>query len=270
VHRRDLLKALGLLGACGDNIGSYGGLRMAIQSWTFRAFPLDQALDMIASTGVTRVELSGGAGHFGFPATDDQIMDVHTRIAARGLDCTTSGLEPVSGDAAMNRAVFEYARKLGLRQIMVDPPPESLDSLDQLVAEFDIRIAIPNHGPGSRYSSIAEVRAAQDGRDRRIGTVIDTGHYTRAGVDPVDALEAFSGRVYGLHIKDVVAAEPGAADTIVGEGVVDFVAIFRALRNVSIPHDASVSLEYEANPADPYADVLICLAGVERASRGQR
>ncbi len=267
--RRDVLKALALLAACGDNTRAdrYGGFIMAIQSWTFRFSPLDDALDLVAATGVHRVELAPGAGHFGFPKTDDEITEMRAKLAARHLDCVTSGLEPVSGDAAMNRAVFEYAQKLGLHTIMVDAPPESLDSLDVLVADFDIRIGIHNHGPGSRYSSIADVQAALDGRDDRIGTVVDIGHYTRAGVDPIEALHTFAGRVYGVHLKDVVAAEPGAPDTILGEGVVDLAGVFRAIRETNVPRDASLSIEFEANPTDPYADVLVCLANAAQAIR---
>jgi sugar phosphate isomerase/epimerase len=275
-NRRDALRTLGsgLLAwlaapACHGGSERFGGFTMAVQSWTFRNFTVDQALEFTARLGVTRVELSPQAYHFGFPATDAQIDAMRAKLAGRGLDCVTSGLEPVTGDAAMNRAVFEYARRLGLRNLMVDAPPEVLATLDDLVAEFDIRIGVHNHGPGTRYSTIEDMRAALDGRERRIGTIVDTGHYTRAGVDPVDAFHAFAGRVYGVHLKDVAAKNPAAPDTILGEGVLDLPGVFRALRDIGLPPDASLSLEYEANPAAPYDDVVTALANADRAaSRG--
>jgi inosose dehydratase len=272
MHRRRFLQALGVgglaIGGCGGGRGRFGGFTMAIQSWTFRVQPLADALTSIASLGITRVELSPQAAHFGFPATDDQIAELRAALAANGLDCVTSGLEPATGDHEQNRAVFEYARKLGLRTIMVDPPPESLDSLDALVREYDVRVGIHNHGPGTRYSRIEDVDAALAGRDRRMGCIIDTGHYTRAGVDPIEAFRHFAGRVYGVHLKDVAAANPAAPDTILGEGVVDLPAVFDVLREIDFPADASLSLEYEGNPEMPYDDVIVCLDNAARAASG--
>lgn len=270
MRRRDFLAALGAgaaLAACGDNLdtGRFAGFNPAIQTWTFRAYSIDDALAMIAKLGLTRAELSPQAGHFGYPATGDQIASTRAKLAANHLDCVTSGLEPASGDAEANRAVFEYAKKLGLRTIMVDAPPESLDSLDALVREYDIRIGIHNHGVGTRYSSIADVQAALAGRDRRIGCIVDTGHYTRAGVDPIEALHTFAGRVYGMHLKDVSAATPAAPDTILGEGVLDLAGVLRALREIRFPADASLSIEYEANLA-PYGDLVVALDNLKAAA----
>jgi len=233
-------------------------------------FSIEEALGFIAELGLTRVELSPQASHFGFPATDDQIAEMRARLAAHGLDCVTSGLEPVTGDHEMNRAVFEYARRLGLRTIMVDAPPESLDSLEELCAEYDLRIGIHNHGPGFRYNTIADVQSALAGRDRRIGAIVDTGHYTRSGVDPIEAFHTFAGRVYGVHLKDVLAANPAAPDTIVGTGVLDLVGVFRALRDIQFPGDASLSLEYEANEVAPYEDIVVALDNVAAAVKASR
>lgn len=262
--------ALGLAG-CGDNApGRFGPFTMAIQSWTFRLMPVEAALASVASLGVTRVELSPQASHFGFPATAEQIAAMRALLAQHGLDCVTSGLEPVSADHEQNRAVFEYARALGLRTIMVDPAPDALDSLDALAREYDVRVGIHNHGPGSRYSQIADVAAALAGRDRRVGCVVDTGHYTRAGEDPIAALRRFAGRVFGVHLKDVAAANPAAPDTVLGEGVVDLAGVFAALGEIDFPGDASLSLEYEANPEAPYDDVIVCLDNAARAARAAR
>lgn len=283
MHRRRFLQALGtsagagalglVTGAgagtsagCGGGGGRFGGFTMAIQSWTFRVQPAEDALASIASLGITRVELSPQAAHFGYPATDEQIAAMRAQLAAHGLDCVTSGLEPATADHAQNRAVFEYAKKLGLRTIMVDPAPDALDSLEELAREFDLRVGIHNHGPGFRYNRIADVDAALAGRDRRIGCIIDTGHYTRAGEDPIAAFRHFAGRVYGVHLKDVAAANPAAPDTILGEGVVDLPAVFDVLREIDFPDDASLSLEYEGNPQMPYDDVIVCLDNAARAA----
>ena len=62
------------------------------------------------------------------------------------------------------------------------------------------------------------------------------------------------------------ARAPDAYDTIIGEGVVDFVAVFRTIREIQIPSDASISIEYEAN-LEAYDDVALCIENATRAAR---
>src|SRR5438094_10241 len=84
------------------------------------------------------------------------------------------------GGAAPNRRLFELGRALGVRYLSADPDPDSFDSLDRLVREFDIAIAIHPHGPeGPRdnrrlhrwYSAEVIMRAVRD-HDRRIGSCL--------------------------------------------------------------------------------------------------
>ena len=50
-----------------------------------------------------------------------------------------------------------------------NPHPYSFDSLDELVAEDDIRICIHNHGHGSSYDKIGEVlNAVKDHAPRMV------------------------------------------------------------------------------------------------------
>jgi sugar phosphate isomerase/epimerase len=76
--------------------------------------------------------------------------------------------------------------------------------------------------------------------------------------------------VYGVHLKDVEAPLPGAYDAILGEGVLDVEAVFRALRDIDFPRDASLSLEYEDNHLSPYDDVVIGLENAAAAAHASR
>ena len=44
------------------------------------------------------------------------------------------------------------------------------------------------------------------------------------------------------HLKDVAAADPAAPDAMFGQGVLDVVAVFRALRDIGFPRDADNAL----------------------------
>ena len=46
------------------------------------------------------------------------------------------------------RAKFEYCKRAGIAVIVAgDPTPETLPRIEKFVKEYDIRIAIHNHGP---------------------------------------------------------------------------------------------------------------------------
>ena len=257
-------------GAADDD--RFAGFSIGVQTWSFRVFSLDEALDMAARLGFAHVELTPGQfapGHLPFPASDAEIDALRAAIAARGLACLTSHVAPAGVDYPIDRAAFEYGRRLGLRTIMATEVPASGAELDALVAEFDLRVGLHNH-TGSRFDTIEDMRAALAGRDPRVGTIVDTGHYTRVGIDPAEALRAFAGRVHGVHLKDVDAAVAAAPDAILGEGVVDLVGIFRALREIELPADATISLEYESNPFMPYDDIARSLDHVSEAAHASR
>jgi len=66
--------------------------------------------------------------------------------------------------------------------------PLDLSMLDRLVKEFDLRLAIHNHGPeNKRWPRPQDGYAAVKTRDRRLGLCIDIGHTLRTGTDPVQA-----------------------------------------------------------------------------------
>jgi inosose dehydratase len=260
--RRAILQSAAALAlvplGCGSSAPSYGGFSMSMQSWTFRMFTTAQVLGFVEQLGLAYVEMF--EAHWSVAASDAEIEGMRGALDAAGIRCLTHGTNPLSADDAANRAVFEFARRAGIRNLLADPPPESFAGLEQLVAEYDVRVAIHNHGPGARYDRIEDVVNAISGRDVRIGTCVDTGHYLRSGEDPVRAIRELGTRVYGVHLKDVAAATAGAPDVVLGDGILDVEGVFAALRDVGLPADAALSLEYEANPEAPMEDVRRGLA----------
>ena len=91
--------------------------------------------------------------------------------------------------------------------------------------EFGVGVGIHNHGPGHRYAKIETISDAIKDHHQKIGCCIDTGHFLRSRIDPVDAAEAFAGRTYGVHLKDVKDAK---TFTVLGKGdlrTVDFLKV---------------------------------------------
>jgi sugar phosphate isomerase/epimerase len=153
-----------------------------------------------------------------------------------------------------------------VKVITANPEPDSFDSLDKLVAEYDIRIAIHNHGPNALFDKLESVVSAVKGRDKRIGACVDCGHFLRSGEDPVKCVLELNERVYGVHIKDEKETNtPKSDNVVIGKGHLDVVGLFKALKQVKFPADGALSLEYEANPQNPIDDMKACLEVAKEA-----
>jgi inosose dehydratase len=265
-----VLTAPRLLRAADDN-SKYGGFPMGIQSYTLRNFPVDKALEIIHDDlGLHYVEMFGA--HFPGNSTDDQIQQMKSKLAGKDIKLTAHGVNGFSKDHEANRRWFEFAKKAGIRNISADPSEDSFDSLDKLVEEYDVRIAIHNHGPGARYDKVADVLNAIKGHNPKIGACADLGHYIRSGEDPMRVIHLLEGRLYGIHLKDFAAPKGDAAGVILGKGHLDCEGVFKALKKVNFPADGGLSLEYEEHAENPIPDVKECLAvaaeGAQKAARG--
>ncbi len=244
----------------------FGNFRVGAQSYTFRNFNVEQALQRIHDLGLHYVELT--RIHVPANSTAEQLRAIRNRCRELDITPVGYGVERFTRDTDANRRIFDLGRALGVRYLSADPDPDSFDSLDRLVREYDIAIAIHPHGPeGSGnnrrlhrwYSAEVIMRAVRD-HDRRIGSCLDTGHLIRAAqldrrLDPAAEIRTMGNRNFALHLKD--HDNRNHTDVVFGRGVLDVPAVLRALREVRF--DGSISIEYEANPANPSPDVRACL-----------
>jgi len=142
---------------------------------------------------------------------------------------------------------------------MCNPDPKLLDLMENSAKQYDIRIAIHNHGPDNQHfaSALEAFKAVKD-RDTRLGVCIDVGHTVRFGEDPVTTIEHCASRLYDFHIKDVTSATAKGANIAVGAGVIDIVAVLKKLREIKFA--GQLGLEYEANEAAPMPGIIESLA----------
>jgi inosose dehydratase len=252
------LSLLPALVALAQQNSPYRPFRMGIQSYSLRGYNVDEALEHTKKFGLRFWE--SFPAHVPLTTEPAKVDEIKSKLATAGIRMVAHGVSAFTADDAANRKIFEAAKALGVRTLSADPTPDSFDSLDKLVAEFEINIAIHNHGPGARYDKIQQIMDAIKGRHQRIGACADLGHYLRSGEDPVKAIEAFENRLYGVHLKDVKGK---TTFTILGKGDMDVVGVFKALKAQN--YRGLVALEYEENPKDPIADIEACLAAARDA-----
>jgi len=148
------------------------------------------------------------------------------------------------------RQKFEYAKLAGMPLIVCAPTKVTLPKLEKFVQEYDIKIAVHNHGPKDPFPAPQDALKILKDMDPRCGVCVDVGHTAEAGVDILAAIKASGTRMLDMHIKDMRVL--GDVNTLcdVGDGVLPIPAIFSELHKMH--YTACVNLEYEINENDPF------------------
>jgi sugar phosphate isomerase/epimerase len=224
------------------------GLKLGLTSYTLRNFTLDQAIAMTQDAGVKYISLKDV--HLPLNSGAEERKAAHAKIEAAGLRLMGGGVIYLKNDEPEIRQAFEYARDAGMPTMICSPEPDSLDTVERLAKEFQVRIAIHNHGASDKkYPSPLDVLRLIKDRDPLMGICMDVGHTVDIGLDPVPIIEQCGSRLYDFHIKDVTKPNREAKTVEVGRGIIDMVAVLRTL--VKIDYGYHLALEYEANADAP-------------------
>jgi len=239
------------------------GLNLGIQIYSLRGYKVDEALKHVRDLGFKFVEFYPGM----FPIDSDAaaIAALKQKLADLGITISAHGVNRFTKDDAANRRMFEFAKAAGIRTFSADPDPDSFESLDKLVKEFDVRVGIHNHGPTHRYNKAIDVLRAVEKYDERIGACADLGHYIRSGERPVEVIRLLKGRLWGVHLKDFAEMQDKTKGVILGKGHMDVPAVMEALAAVRFPADGALSIEYEENPQNPLDDIRQCAEAARAA-----
>lgn len=272
MHRRSFLAAgLGALAGSRLLAASHAqAIPIGMQSYTFRKFKLERALEYMKQLGITQAEFF--QAHMPANSTPDQLQALLKLCKEYGVAPKAYGVQAFSKNHDNNKKMFEFGKSVGLSVFSADPDPDAFDSLDKLCDEYKIAIAIHPHGPSGNnkmhrwYSADIIMKAVKD-HHPLIGSCLDTGHLIRSAqrgfhLDPAEEIRKMGARNFGVHLKD--HDNERKTDVVFGKGVLKVDEVFKALREVNFKH--MVSIEYEANPDDPSADVAACLEVIKKAN----
>jgi sugar phosphate isomerase/epimerase len=232
-------------------------LKLGVASYSMREFPLDRALEMAKTLGVTRMTFKD----VHVPRTDppEATRALRAKIEAAGITIMGGGTITIPNDPGKIEKEFVYAKNAGFPLIYIDPEPAALDTIEQLAKRYDVKVAIHNHGPeDKRWPRPQDAYAAIKNRDRHLGLCIDIGHTTRTGTDPVQACRECRDRLYDMHVKDLASKTEKESQVAVGRGVIDFPGLFKTL--IEIGYQGQVGLEYEINAKDPMPGMIESMA----------
>jgi sugar phosphate isomerase/epimerase len=230
-------------------------VRLGLASYTFRNFTRAQLIGFMQQLRVDQLNAKDVKDHLPMdPAGEAKALSDY---AAAGIKLHAVGAVYFTKDDDDDiRAKFEYCKRAGVSVIVAgDPAPATLPRIEKFVKEYDIRIAIHNHGPEDKlWPSPLDVLKAVKNMDPRIGCCIDVGHAVRAGTDVVAAIHEVGPRLFNMHMKDLTNFQSKESQVAVGEGIMPVSGIFEALAKIKYP--GYVDLEYEINGEDPMPGVI--------------
>ncbi len=228
------------------------GLKMGIASYTFSRLPLEATIQGIRRVGVHYVSIKDA--HLSLKSSSEQRKAVVKKFRDAGITPLSCGVISLTDEESQIRNAFEYARDASIPTIVCKPTRESLPVLDKLVKEYDLKLAIHNHGPEDKvWPSPLDVWEAIQKYDARIGVCVDVGHTARCGVDPSQAIRTCATRLHDMHLKDLSSKDGRSQPVEVGRGVLDIRGILRALLEIGYTHH--VGLEHEKDMNDPVPGV---------------
>jgi sugar phosphate isomerase/epimerase len=233
-----------------------GELRLGVATYSLRKFSRVDAIRMLGQLGVRYVSVK--SFHLPYESSPEELRRGAQEFRDAGLTILSGGNIDLTKPAEL-RAMFEYAKTCGMPMMVCAPSHATLDAVEKLVQEYDIKTAIHNHGPEDRHFPTPEsVLEAVRNRDPRMGLCIDCGHTTRTGADVVEWIRRAGPRLFDLHIKDLKDLLGKDTQCAVGEGAMPVVAIFKQLRAMN--YQGGVMLEYEIQPDNPLPGMIQSLA----------
>jgi sugar phosphate isomerase/epimerase len=230
-------------------------IKLGVATYSLREFQRDLCIKQVKSLGVQYVDVK----EFHLPQTDPvpQLEAGRKAFDKAGLKVIGGGnISLTEPDEAGLRKHFDYAKAVGFPMMICAPRHENLAAIEKLAIEYNMKMAIHNHGPeDAHFPTPASVLDAIKNMDARMGLCMDIGHTCRAGADPVEWIDKAGPRLFEMHSKDLKDTKwsKGQSASLyqcpVGDGIIPYPTIFRHLKQIG--YKGVVSLEYEIDGDDP-------------------
>jgi len=256
--------------ASADTTDPWMGLKVGVATYTLRELPIEETIKGVKRVGLKYVSIKNVKNHIDLSHPPEQRKERAKMFRDAGLiPLSVGNVSMRSGEADIRKA-FEYARDIDVPTIVCAPSLDAIPFLDEMVKQFDIRLAIHNHGPEDKgyFPSPYDVMRAVEKFDKRIGLCIDVGHTARAGVDPAESIVKCQERLYDLHIKDISALGDKNTPIEGGRGILDSKSILAAL--LKIKYQGLVGFEYEKDAKDPVPGLAESVGYIKGLLAGMR
>lgn len=229
------------------------GWKLTCQAWTFREMSAFEALDTMHNLGVRYVQFFPGQkfskekpdAKLDHNMSPELITELKAKLKEVNITPVCYGVVNMGKDEASARKVFDWAKTMGLINIVCEPDEALVPTLDKLAQEYKINIAIHDHPNPSHYWNPDTVLKVSEGRSKRIGFCADTGHWYRSGLVPVECIKKAEGRLHDMHFKDL---SPDKHDVPWGTGQCNARAMLEEVKRQGAKPTITIEYEYGSGP----------------------
>jgi len=230
------------------------GLKLGIATYSLREFQRKLAIKMCQQCGVKYVSVK--EFHMPYRSTPKELAEARRDFEKAGLTILSGGNNSIQKDTDEDvKFFFDYAKNCGMPMLIIAPTAQTLPRVEKFVKQYDIKVALHNHGPEDKHFPTPQsVLKAIRNMDPRVGLCIDVGHTTRTGADVLESIVEAGSRLLDVHIKDLKDLMGKDSQSIVGQGAMPVVAIFKQLKKMN--YTGGVMLEYEIEADNPLPGML--------------
>ena len=259
------------------------GVRLGVQSYSFRDRPLDEAIEAIKELRVGICEL--WSGHIEPLRGARRSEDLRAKLRAFRLETPLSHFEAIGERfheagidlQALNYSFrddfteeeigrgFEIAKALGAKVITASSTVSVAGRVNSHAKRYNMLVGMHNHSRirENEFATPDDFERASKGNSH-IAVNLDIGHFVAAGFDPTEYIREHHAQIVTLHVKDRKRDQGenmpfGKGDTPIGE-------VLALLRDQG--YDIPANIEYEYKGADSVAEVRNCLDYCRRALEG--
>mgnify|MGYP002479310357 FL=1 len=229
------------------------GWKLGTQAWSFHQFTFFEAVDSTLACGLHYIEafpnqpIGGGIpGKMDYHMSPETRRQILQKLKQKGVTLVSYGVVVPEGEKEW-RQMFDFAKAMGLINIVSEPKKADLPLISRLCDAYHINVAIHNHPrqSGAPYWSPDIVLAAIKGLSPRVGACADIGHWTRSGLNPIECLRKLQGHIIELHFKDLNEKSPDAHDVPWGQGVNNIAGVIHELYRQHFKGVISAEYEYD-------------------------
>jgi inosose dehydratase len=226
--------------------GRAPALKLGVASYSLAKLPVEGVIEVLKQLEINAVSLYKTHAPWE-TGTPEQCSAIVQQFKDAGITVTSTGMIDLPNDEATVRKSLDNVRGAGLSTFCGwVKNTDSLPLVDKLAREYDLKVAIHNHGPTEKLATGMDVWKAVQPYDQRVGLCLDVGHGFRAGEHAAETVRQCSSRLYEVHLRDTAATGGGMKDpepVVIGHGLVDFRSIIRAL--LEVKYGCQAEFEYE-------------------------
>jgi sugar phosphate isomerase/epimerase len=292
--RRDFGK-LALVGlpfslAFGQVNSKVNGVRIGVQSYSFRTMPLDDAIKAMADIGIGECELFSGhveprppqaqVGGGGRPGQSPEAREAlrkwrlttpldHFKAVRKKFDAAGIKLQAYNlsfndnfTDEEIDRG-FQMAQALGVKFITASSTLSSAKRVAPFADKHKIIVAMHNHANLTDPNEFAKPESFEKAlaMSKYFGVNLDIGHFIAAGYEPAAYIEQHHARITNLHLKD--RKKDNGPNTVWGQGDTPIKQVLQLLKQKK--YDIPANIEYEYRGDDAVAEVRKCFQYIKDA-----